>query len=47
MANGMYTGRRLKKVRKKMRYKSKDYVLRLKRRTGKKGLLEGAPMAEA
>jgi len=44
MANGMYAGRRLKKVRKKMRLKSKDYVLRLKRRTDKKGLLEGAPM---
>lgn len=44
MANGMYAARRLKKVRKKMRLKSKDYVLRLKRRTEKKGLLEGAPM---
>ena len=44
MANGMYAARRLKKVRKKMRLKSKDYVLRLKRRTDKKGLLEGAPM---
>jgi small subunit ribosomal protein S12 len=44
MANGMYAGRRLKKVRKKMRLKSKDYVLRLKRRTKRKGLLEGAPM---
>jgi small subunit ribosomal protein S12 len=44
MANGMYAGRRLKKIRKKMRRKSKDYVLRLKRRTDKKGLLEGAPM---
>ncbi|TEU10219.1 30S ribosomal protein S12 [Candidatus Bathyarchaeota archaeon] len=44
MANGMYAGRRLKKIRKKMRYKSKDYVLRLKRRTDKKGILEGAPM---
>ncbi len=44
MANGMYAGRRLKKVRKKMRRKSKDYVLRLKRRTDRKGLLEGAPM---
>ncbi|MFB0558595.1 MAG: 30S ribosomal protein S12 [Candidatus Bathyarchaeia archaeon] len=44
MANGMYAARRLKKVRKKMRRKSKDYVLRLKRRTDKKGHLEGAPM---
>lgn len=44
MANGMYAARRLKKVRKKMRRKSKDYVLRLKRRTDRKGLLEGAPM---
>ena len=44
MANGMYTARRLKKVRKKMRSKSKDYVLRLKRRSDKKGLLAGAPM---
>ena len=33
-----------KKVRKKMRSKSKDYVLRLKRRSDKKGLLAGAPM---
>jgi len=40
----MYTARRLKKIRKKMRLKSKDYVLRLKRRTDKKGLLGGAPM---
>ncbi len=44
MANGMYVARRLKKIRKKMRLKSKDYVLRLKRRTDRKGLLEGAPM---
>jgi len=44
LANGMFAGRRLKKVRSKMRLKSKDYVLRLKRRTDKKGLLEGAPM---
>jgi len=44
MANGMYTARRLKKVRKKMRYKSKDYVLKLRRRTDKKDILEGAPM---
>ena len=44
MANGMYAARRLTNVRKKMRLKSKDYVLRLKRRTDRKGLLEGAPM---
>ena len=41
----MYTARRLKKIRKKMRRKSKDYVLRLKRRTSKHDPLEGAPMA--
>jgi small subunit ribosomal protein S12 len=40
----MYTARKLKKIRKRMRMKSKDYVLRLKRRKGKKGPLEGAPM---
>ena len=44
MPNGMYTARKLKKIRKRMRMKSKDYVLRLKRRKGKKGPLEGAPM---
>jgi small subunit ribosomal protein S12 len=44
MANGMYAARRMNKIRRKMRLKSKDYVLRLKRRTDKKGLLEGAPM---
>jgi len=44
MANGLYAARRKKKIRKKMRYKSKDYTLRLKRRTEKKDLLEGAPM---
>ncbi len=44
MANGMYAARRLNKIRRRMRLKSKDYVLRLKRRTDKKGLLEGAPM---
>jgi len=43
--NGMYTARKLKKIRRKMRLKSKDYVLRLKRRKDKKGPLEGAPMA--
>jgi len=44
LTNGMYAGRRLKINRKSMRYKSKDYVLRKKRRTTKKDLLEGAPM---
>ena len=44
MPNGMYTARKLKTIRKRMRMKSKDYVLRLKRRKGKKGPLEGAPM---
>jgi small subunit ribosomal protein S12 len=44
MANGLYTARRKRKIRKKARYKSKDYILRLKRRTEKKDLLEGAPM---
>jgi len=44
MANGLYSARRNKKERKKMRYKSKDYTLRLKRRTEKRDLLEGAPM---
>ncbi|KON30482.1 30S ribosomal protein S12 [miscellaneous Crenarchaeota group-15 archaeon DG-45] len=44
MAKGMFAGRRLKKIRKKMRKKSRDYVLRLRRRREKKGLLEGAPM---
>jgi len=44
MANGMFTGRRLKRIRKKMRIKSRDYVSRLRRRKEKKGLLAGAPM---
>jgi small subunit ribosomal protein S12 len=44
MPNGLYTARKLRKIRRKMRRKSKDYVLRLKRRTEKKGPLEGAPM---
>lgn len=44
MANGLYTARRLRNVRKKMRNKSKDYVLKLKRRTEKMDPLEGAPM---
>jgi len=47
MANGLYSARRNKKTRKKMRYKSKDYTLRLKRRTEKRDLLEGAPMGRA
>jgi small subunit ribosomal protein S12 len=45
MPNGLYTARKLKKIRRKMRLKSKDYVLRLKRRRTKKDPLEGAPMA--
>jgi small subunit ribosomal protein S12 len=44
MSNGLYAARRNKNVRKKMRYKSKDYTLRLKRRQEKKDILEGAPM---
>jgi small subunit ribosomal protein S12 len=44
MANGMFAARRNRTVRKKMRYKSKDYTLRLKRKKEKKDLLEGAPM---
>ena len=44
MTNGLFAGRRLKIQRKSMRYKSKDYVLRKKRRTDKKDLLQGAPM---
>ncbi len=44
MTNGMFSARRLKNNRRAMRYKSKDYVLRLKRRTDKKDLLQGAPM---
>ncbi len=44
MTNGMFAGRRLKNNRKSMRLKSKDYVLRKKRRTDKKDLLQGAPM---
>ncbi|OGD44417.1 30S ribosomal protein S12 [Candidatus Bathyarchaeota archaeon RBG_16_57_9] len=47
MANGLYAARRKQKIRKKMRYKSKDYVLRLKRKTEKTDLLEGAPMGRA
>jgi small subunit ribosomal protein S12 len=44
MPNGLFTARTLRKQRKKARYKSKDYVLRLKRREEKIDLLEGAPM---
>ena len=44
MAKGLFTGRRLKKVRKKMRRKSRDYVMRLRRRKEKSDILEGAPM---
>jgi len=47
MANGLYAARRKQKIRKRMRYKSKDYVLRLKRKEEKKDLLEGAPMGRA
>jgi small subunit ribosomal protein S12 len=46
MANGLYAARRLKNVRRKMRYKSKDYTLRLKRKMEKKDILEGAPMGK-
>lgn len=44
MPNGLFTARNLRKKRKKARYQSKDYQLRLKRRREKKDLLEGAPM---
>ena len=44
LTNGMFAGRRLKNNRKSMRYKSKDYVLRRKRKAEKKDLLQGAPM---
>jgi small subunit ribosomal protein S12 len=44
MPNGLYTARVQRQKRKKSRYKSKDYQLRLKRRKEKIGLLEGAPM---
>ena len=44
MGNGLFTARIKRKQRKKMRKKSKDYVLRLKRREEKKDLLEGAPI---
>jgi small subunit ribosomal protein S12 len=42
--SGLFAARKLKKTRRKMRKKSKDYVLRLKRREEKYGPLEGAPM---
>jgi small subunit ribosomal protein S12 len=44
MPNGMFAARKLKQQRKEMRYKSKDYVLRLKRKRENIGPLEGAPM---
>lgn len=44
MGNGLFTARLKRKQRRKARYKSKDYVLKLKRRTEKRDLLEGAPM---
>ncbi len=44
MTNGMFAGRRLKRMRKKMRLKSRDYVRRLRRRKEKSDLLVGAPM---
>ena len=45
MPNGLFTARKLRQQRKKMRKKSKDYMLRLKRRQEKYDPLEGAPMA--
>jgi len=44
MTNGMFAGRRLKSIRKRMRRKSRDYVRRLRRRQERKDLLQGAPM---
>ena len=44
MPNGLFTARKLRNQRRKARYQSKDYVLRLRRRTEKKDILEGAPM---
>jgi small subunit ribosomal protein S12 len=44
MGNGLFAANKKRKTRRKMRKKSKDYVLRLKRRTEKNDLLEGAPM---
>jgi len=40
----MFTGRRLKSVRRRMRRKSRDYVLRLRRRQKRSDILQGAPM---
>ncbi|KON29932.1 30S ribosomal protein S12 [miscellaneous Crenarchaeota group-15 archaeon DG-45] len=40
----MFAGRRLKRIRRKMRLKSRDYVRRLRRRKEKSDLLVGAPM---
>jgi small subunit ribosomal protein S12 len=44
LANGMFAGRRLKRIRRKMRLKSRDHVRRLRRRKEKSDLLVGAPM---
>lgn len=44
MSNGMFTARRLKDIRKRMRLKSRDYVRSLKRRGDRSDILEGAPM---
>jgi small subunit ribosomal protein S12 len=44
MPNGLFTSRILRKKRKKAKYQSKDYQLRLKRRKEKIDPLEGAPM---
>jgi len=44
LTNGMFAGRRLKNNRRNMRYKSKDFVLRMRRKAQKKDLLQGAPM---
>ena len=44
MPNGLFTARTMRKKRKKARYQSKDFQLRLKRRKEKIDLLEGAPM---
>ena len=40
----MFTARRLKDIRKRMRLKSRDYVRSLKRRGDRSDILEGAPM---
>ncbi len=46
MPNGMFAARKLVKIRKKMRLKSRDYVRRLRKKMYKKAdPLEGAPMA--